>query len=102
MASKAEDMDTFLSHLESVLRYNENSNNTNGIPVYDPPIDDRQAAILRKLDALIVGKMDEAATNRTKAQAEEDRIRRNINHAANANAVRRLFFFRVFCRGFRL
>jgi hypothetical protein len=88
MASKTEDPDKFLSHLESLLSYHEGSNNTDRIPVYDgPPIDNRQAAILKRLDGLIAKRKDDATVNQSKAQAEEDRIRRDLNPRASVGTV---------------
>lgn len=79
MATKATDPEAFLAQIESLLRYHESSNNTDKIPVYDGPLGDRQAAVLKTLDGLIMKRKDERKVCK---MAEEDRIWRDPNPGA--------------------
>lgn len=79
MATKATDPEAFLAQIESLLRYHESSNNTDKIPVYDGPLGDRQAAVLKTLDGLITKRKDERKVCK---MAEEDRIWRDPNPGA--------------------
>jgi hypothetical protein len=85
---KAADPDSFLLHIESLLSYHEGSNNVDSLPAYDGPLDDRQAAALKRFDSLIAKRKDDTKVNQTKSQAEENQIWKDPNRRADTGSVR--------------
>jgi hypothetical protein len=92
MVSKAADINTFLSHLELLLRYHEGSNNnTDSFRVYEALVDGRQAAVLKRLDDLLItkgkGGISSEETNGHKATVGGDPIRRDPIPEADVGTV---------------
>jgi len=82
MTAKTTDLDTFIQHIESLLYHHEGSDNTNGVPVVDRPVDARQAAVLKKLDTLLLERGCErtlAQANNNNGKIEENQLRKDLS-----------------------
>jgi hypothetical protein len=88
MVSKAADVNTFLSHLELLLCYHEGSNSIDSLRVLDGPVDGRQAAVLKRLDNLLITKgKGDAKSNDCRARVEPNPIQRDLSPDTDMDSV---------------